>query len=63
MMLLGLSHGDLSTHMKLRSEDQLKDVAQAYNEAVDHFNSKIKTLKNASSVDEFKKELDKFKTS
>jgi len=63
MMLQGLGQGDLSTQMHLRSDDQLKDLAQVYNEAVGKLNGKIKTLKNATSVDEIKRELDKFKTS
>ncbi len=62
IMFKGLAEGDLSTQMHLRSDDQLKDLAHAYNETVGKFNNKIKVLKNASSMDEFKREIDKFKT-
>lgn len=62
MMFLGLAQGDLSMQMHLRSDDQLKDLAQAYNEAINKLNIKIKALKNLTSIDEFKKELDNFKT-
>lgn len=63
MMFQGLGSGDFSAQMQLRSDDQLKDVAQAYNEAVNKLNNKIKTLKNSSSLHEIKRELDNFKTS
>jgi len=63
MMLKGLAQGDVSTQMNLRSDDQLKDLAQVYNEAINKLNSRIKALKNISSVDEFKRELESFKTS
>jgi len=63
MMLQGLGQGDVSTQMNLRSDDQLKDLSQAYNEAINKINYKIKALKNISSLDELKRELDNFKTS
>jgi len=62
MMLQGLAQGDLSSQMHLRSDDQLKDLANTYNEAINKLNHKIIILKNTSTVDEFKRELDKFKT-
>ncbi len=58
-----LAEGNLSTPMHLRPDDQLKDVAQAYNHMINKLNSKIKALKNISSLDAAKRELDKFKTS
>ena len=63
MMLQGLAKGDVATQMYLRSDDQLKDLAQVYNETINKLNVRIKALKNASSLDEIKKELDNFKTS
>jgi methyl-accepting chemotaxis protein len=63
MMFQGLAQGDFCAHMQLRRDDQLKDLAQAYNEAVYKLNNKIKALKNISSADEIKRELDNFKTS
>ncbi len=62
VMLVGLAEGDLSTPMHLRKGDQLKNVADTYNEAVNKLNDKVKTLKNASSMEDLKKQLDKFKT-
>jgi methyl-accepting chemotaxis protein len=62
MMFQGLAKGDLSAQMYLRSDDQLKDLAQDYNEAIRQLNNKIKALKNISSMDEIKRELDQFKT-
>jgi len=63
MMFQVLAEGDFSTQMHLRTDDQLKDVAQAYNDAINKLNNKIKVIKNLSSVDEMKRELDNFKTS
>ena len=62
MMFLGLAKGDLSSQMQIRSDDQLKDLAQGYNEAISKLNYKIKALKNIASVDDIKRELDNFKT-
>jgi len=62
MMLAKLGDGDFSSSMKLRDGDQLQQVAVAYNEAVEKINGKIKTAKNASSLDEVKKTLNTFKT-
>jgi methyl-accepting chemotaxis protein len=63
IMLHGLAQGDFSASMQLRSDDQLKDLAQAYNESIGKLNNKIKALKNISSAEELKRELDNFKTS
>jgi len=63
MMFKDLGTGNLSTQMHLRSDDQLKDIAQAYNDAIHTLNIKIKSLKDISSMDEMKRELDHFKTS
>ncbi len=63
LTLQGLGRGDLATQICLRSDDQLKDLAQVYNDAIYQLNGQVKLLKNASSVDEFKRELAKFKTS
>ena len=62
VMFQGLAQGDVSAQMQLRSNDQLKDLAQSYNEAIGKLNIKIKALKNISTVNEIKKELDNFKT-
>jgi len=63
MMFQGLSQGDLSAQMHLRRDDQLKDLALGYNEAINKLNTKIKALKSSSSMDAIKRELDHFKTS
>lgn len=63
VMLAGLGEGDVSTPMRLREGDQLQNVADAYNQAINKLNYKIKMLKNAPTPAELKKELDKFKTS
>ncbi len=62
LMLGHLGEGDFSTSMKLRGGDQLQEVAVAYNEAVEKINGKIKTAKNASSLEEVKSILKTFKT-
>ncbi len=62
VMLGQLGDGDLSSSMKLREDDQLQQVAAAYNEAVEKINGKIKKAKNASSLDEVKNTLNTFKT-
>jgi len=63
VMLDGLAEGDLATHMHLRKGDQLKSVADTYNEVIHKLNYKVKMLKDASSMEDVKKQLDKFKTS
>ncbi len=63
LMLNGLGEGDVATMMKLRQGDQIQQVAQAYNDAINKLNYKIKMAKGASSVDEVKKVLSTFKTS
>ena len=55
-----LGNGNLSA-VHLRQDDQLKEVAVAYNEAVHKLNDKIKLLRNSSSIEEVKKILDTFK--
>ena len=55
-----LGAGDL-TGLHLRQGDQLQEVATSYNEAVQQLNDKVKTLKNASSMEEVKKILTTFK--
>ena len=55
-----LGEGDL-TGLHLRQEDQLQEMASSYNEAVQKMDDKIKTLKNASSMEEVKKILNTFK--
>jgi len=62
IMFQSLAQGDLSVQMNLRSDDQLKDLAQTYNEAINKLNNKIKKLKSVSSMDELKRELETFKT-
>ena len=62
IMLAQLGEGDVTSRMKLREDDQLQQVAVAYNEAVERINGKIKAVKNASSLDEVKKVLNTFKT-
>ncbi len=62
VMLGALGTGDLSSSMRLREGDQLQKVAEAYNEAVEKINGKIKKAKNASSLDEVKNTLNTFKT-
>jgi len=62
IMLGLLGEGDFSSSMRLREGDQLKQVAVTYNETVEKINGRIKTLKNASSMDEVKKILNTFKT-
>ena len=62
LMLGKLGEGDFSGSMKLREGDQLQQVAVAFNEAIEKINSKIKTAKNASSLDEVKNTLNNFKT-
>ncbi len=62
VMLGQLGEGDFSRSMRLREGDQLKQVAEAYNEAVEKINGKIKKSKNASSLDEVKNTLNTFKT-
>ena len=62
LMLGKLGEGDFSSPMKLREDDQLKQVAVAYNEAVEKINGKIKKIKNASSLDEVKNISNTFKT-
>lgn len=62
IMLGSLGEGDFSSSMRLREGDQLKQVAVTYNETVEKINGRIKTLKNASSMDEVKKILNTFKT-
>lgn len=62
LMLGHLGEGDFSSSMKLREDDQLQQVAVAYNEAVEKINAKIKKVKNASSLDEVKNTLNTFKT-
>ena len=62
VMLGQLGEGDLSSSMKLREDDQLQQVAVAYNEAVEKINGKIKKVKNSSSLDEVKNTLNTFKT-
>jgi len=61
-MLGVLGTGDFSSSMRLREDDQLQQVAAAYNEAVEKLNGKIKKAKNASSPDEVKNTLNTFKT-
>ena len=63
VMLGGLGNGDLTTPMRLRQGDQLKSIANIYNEALAKLDAQIKGLKKASSMEEVKKQLDKFKTS
>ena len=63
VMFSGLAEGDLSAKMNLRKGDQLKTVADAYNEAINKLNDKVARLKNASSMEDVRKQLDKFKTS
>ena len=60
MMFHKLGEGDL-TVLRLRQKDQLQEVASSYNEAIQKINDKIKTLKNASSMEEVKKILGTFK--
>ena len=62
VMLAKLGDGDCSASMRLREGDQLQQVAVAYNEAVEKINNRIKTAKNASSLDEVKNILNNFKT-
>lgn len=62
VMLGALGEGDFSSSMRLRKDDQLQQVAAAYNEAVEKINGKLKTVKNASSLDEVKNTLKTFKT-
>ena len=61
-LLKDLGEGELSASMKLRKGDQLQPVADIYNESVRKLNDKVKKLKNVSSVDELKRQLDQFKT-
>ncbi len=63
VMLSGLGEGDVATSMHLRQGDQLQEVAKSYNDAINKLNYKIKMLKDAKSLEEVKRELDKFKTS
>ncbi len=63
VMLAGLGEGDVSTRMHLRQGDQLQKIAEAYNDTINKLDYKIKMLKNAPTAADFKKELDKFKTS
>jgi len=62
VMLGALGEGDFSSSMRLREDDQLQQVAAAYNEAVEKINGKIKRAKNSSSLDEAKNTLNTFKT-
>ena len=62
VMLSKLGDGDCSASMRLREGDQLQQVAVAYNDTVVKINEKIKSAKNASSLDEVKKILNTFKT-
>ncbi len=62
VMLGQLGEGDFSSSMRLREDDQLQQVAVAYNEAVEKINGKLKKAKNASSLDEVKNTLNTFKT-
>lgn len=62
VMLGALGEGDVSSTMRLREGDQLKQVAVAYNEAVEKLNARIKKIKSASSMDEVKNTLNTFKT-
>jgi len=61
-MFTSLGGGDLLSRMHLRKGDQLQDVAQAYNEAVDKLRHKVNRLKHTPSAEELKRELDQFKT-
>ena len=61
MNLKDLGNGNLK-HMHLRKEDQLKEVAISYNEAIDKLNDKIIKIKNATSLDEVKKIIDTIKS-
>jgi len=62
VMLGQLGEGDFSSSMRLRKDDQLQQVAAAYNEAVEKINGKIRRAKSASSLDEVKNTLNTFKT-
>jgi methyl-accepting chemotaxis protein len=57
-----LGQGDL-TSVYLRQEDQLQEIADTYNEAVQKMNTKVKLLQSASSVEEVRKILGTFKLS
>jgi len=55
-----LGGGD-PTGVRLRQGDQLQEIASSYNEAMQKMSDKVKTLNNASSMDEVKKILATFK--
>ena len=60
--LKALGEGNLKP-MHLRKGDQLQEMANSYNEALEKLNDKIKRIKDSSSIEEVKKILDTFKLS
>jgi methyl-accepting chemotaxis protein len=57
-----LGDGNLKP-MRLRQDDQLKEVAVSYNEAIVNLNDKIRKIKDSSSIEEIRKILNTFKLS
>ena len=58
--LKAMGNGNLKP-MYFRQGDQLQEVASDYNEALEKLNTKIKKIRDSSSIEEIRKIIDTFK--